>query len=261
MDHVTVTRDDDIAEIRMRNPRRRNSLSLAMMRELQQALHEVADSDATGVIVTGEGPAWSSGHDFADMVDRGLADMRELLATCTELMLLVQAVPQPVLASVHGPAWAAGCQLVATCDLAVAAEEATFAAPGGRGGWFCHTPMVAIGRAVPRKQALELALTGEPVDAATAERWGLVNRVVPADRLRAASLELLRRASRGSRLSKALGKQTFYNQIDLDLPKAYAFATEVMAASSQTDDAREGMRAFVDKREPKFVEEASWSRY
>ena len=258
MEYVDITRDGDIATICMTHPKRRNALSIGMMQALQSALREVAASDARGILLAGEGPAFSAGHDFADMVDRGLADMRELLATCTELMLLVQAVPQPVLASVQGPAWAAGCQLVATADLAVAAQEATFAAPGGKGGWFCHTPMVAIGRALPRKRALELSLTGDPIDAVTAEQWGLVNRVVPGERLRHESVELLERAVRGSQLSKALGKQTFYNQIDLDLPKAYAHATEVMAASSQTADAQEGMAAFVEKRRGEFVEQSAW---
>ena len=186
------------------------------------------------------------------MVDADLLAMREMLALCTELMTALQSIPQPVLARVHGLATAAGCQLVATADLAVASEEAAFAIPGGKGGWFCHTPLVAVARAVPRKRALEMAFTGDVIDARTAEAWGLVNAVVPAAELDAACLDLLRRATRGSRSSKALGKQGFYAQVDLDQPKAYAYAIELMAASSQTPDAREGMAAFLEKRPPRY---------
>ena len=186
------------------------------------------------------------------MVEADLAAMRELLALCTELMTTLQSIPQPVLARVHGLATAAGCQLVATADLAVASEEAGFAIPGGKGGWFCHTPLVAVARALPRKRALEMAFTGDVIDAETAVEWGLVNAVVPAAELDAACLELLRRATRGSRHSKGLGKQGFYAQVDLDQAKAYAYAIELMAATSQTPDARERMAAFLEKRAPRF---------
>ena len=169
-------------------------------------------------------------------------------------METVQSLPQPVCARVHALATAAGCQLVATCDLAVASSEARFATPGGRGGWFCHTPMVAVSRAVGRKRALELLLTGDPIDASTAADWGLVNRVVPLTELETASWDLLERATRGSAFSKGLGKQSYYAQIDLDQPKAYDYATEVMASASQHRDAQEGMRAFLDKRRPVFEE-------
>jgi enoyl-CoA hydratase/carnithine racemase len=162
----------------------------------------------------------------------------------------MQQIPQPVVARVHGLATAAGCQLVATADLAVASDAAGFAAPGGKGGWFCHTPMVAIARNVGRKRAAELALSGDAIDAATALDWGLVNRVVPAARLDSAVSDLLERVTRGSAESKGIGKQAFYAQVDLDQPKAYAYAVEVMAATSQLPDAREGMRAFLDKRKP-----------
>jgi enoyl-CoA hydratase/carnithine racemase len=149
-------------------------------------------------------------------------------------------------------ATAAGCQLVATADLAVASEDAAFAIPGGKGGWFCHTPLVAVARAVPRKRALEMAFTGDVIDAETAAAWGLVNAVVPAAELDAACLELLHRATRGSRQSKALGKQGLYAQIDLDQSQAYAYAIELMAASSQTPEARERMAAFLEKRSPRY---------
>jgi len=164
----------------------------------------------------------------------------------------MQVIPQPIVARVHGLATAAGCQLVATADLAVAAESAGFAVPGGKGGWFCHTPMVAVGRNVGRKRALELALTGDTIDARTAADWGLVNRVVPDADLDAATLDLLERATRGSVMSKGLGKQAFYRQIGLDQPDAYRLAVDAMANASQIPDAQEGMRAFLEKRPPEF---------
>jgi enoyl-CoA hydratase/carnithine racemase len=237
----------------MNRPDRRNALSLGHMRELTRAFADAGDSDALGVILAGRGPVFSAGHDFADMAGADLADMRALLRTCTALMTTMQDIPQPVVARVHALATAAGCQLVATADLAVAADSAGFATPGGKAGWFCTTPMVAVGRAVGRKRALEMALTGDVIDAATAAEWGLVNRVVPGADLEAATADLLRRATRGSALSKGIGKQAFYAQIDLDQPKAYAYAVEVMAASSQTPDARENVAAFLEKRRPVFA--------
>jgi enoyl-CoA hydratase/carnithine racemase len=251
-DCVLVDRLDDVVTITMNLPERRNALSLAHLRELVDAFARVGQTDARGVILAGNGPVFSAGHDFADMAGADLAAMRSMLTTCAELMSTIQAIPQPVVARVHGLATAAGCQLVATADLAVAAETAAFAVPGGKGGWFCTTPMVAVGRSVGRKRALELAMTGDTIDAATAADWGLVNHVVPDAQLVAATADLVRRASRGSAQSKGIGKQAFYAQIDLDQPKAYAYATEVMAAASQTADAREGVAAFLEKRAPKF---------
>jgi enoyl-CoA hydratase/carnithine racemase len=251
---VLIERDGPFATITMNRPERRNALSLEHMRELIGAFQEVGESDARGVILAGKGPVFSAGHDFADMAGADLTAMRDLLWTCTDLMTTMQRLRQPVVARVHGLATAAGCQLVASADLAVAAEGAAFATPGGKGGWFCHTPLVAVSRAVDRKHAMEMALTGDPVDAATALQWGLVNRVVAADQLDAATEDLLDRATRGSTMSKALGKQAFYTQLDLDQEKAYAYAVEVMAASSQTEDAQEGMSSFLEKRPPKWVE-------
>jgi enoyl-CoA hydratase/carnithine racemase len=249
---VRVSREGDFARLTMNVPERRNALSVELMAGLLAAVREVGASDARGLLLAGEGPVFCAGHDFGDMVDAGLEEMRAMLALCTELMTTLQSIPQPVLARVHGLATAAGCQLVATADLAVASDEAAFALPGGRGGWFCHTPLVAVARAVPRKRALEMAFTGDPIDARTAAAWGLVNAVVPAAELDAACLDLLRRATRGSRSAKALGKQGFYAQIDLDQADAYAHAIEVMAASSQTPDARERMAAFLEKRAPRY---------
>jgi enoyl-CoA hydratase/carnithine racemase len=249
---VLVDRSDDVVTIMMNLPRRRNALSLLHLRELLDAFRRTGDSDARGVILAGSGPVFSAGHDFADMAGADLAAMRALLTTCADLMMTIQTIPQPVVARVHGLATAAGCQLVATADLAVAAETAGFAVPGGKGGWFCTTPMVAVGRSVGRKRALELAFTGDTIDAATAADWGLVNHMVPDDELVTATDDLLRRATRGSAQSKAIGKQAFYAQIDMDQRKAYAYATEVMAAASQVPDAREGVAAFLEKRAPNF---------
>ncbi len=251
-EHVLVGRSDDFVTITMNRPARRNALSLDHMRELIAAFTDVGGSDALGIVLAGNGPVFSAGHDFADVADADLLEVRSLLQTCTDLMTLMQQVPQPVVARVHGLATAAGCQLVASADLAVASEEAGFAAPGGKGGWFCHTPMVAIARNVGRKRAMELALSGDVIDAKTALDWGLVNRVVPAAQLDSAVDDLLQRVTRGSAESKGVGKQALYAQVDLDQPKAYAYAIEVMAATSQLPDAREGMRSFLDKRKPQW---------
>jgi enoyl-CoA hydratase/carnithine racemase len=251
-EHILVERSGDFATVTMNRPQRRNALSQEHMRELIRAFSELGDSDALGIVLAGNGPVFCSGHDFADVVDADLSAVRALLVTCTELMTLIQQVPQPVVARVHGLATAAGCQLVASADLAVASEDAGFAAPGGKGGWFCHTPMVAIARNVGRKRAAELALSGDVIDARTALDWGLVNQVVPAAQLDSATADLLERVTRGSAESKGIGKQALYAQIDLDQAKAYAHAVEVMAATSQLPDAREGMRAFLEKRKPQW---------
>jgi len=257
-EHILVSSSNDDAAayvtVTLNRPERRNALSLALMRELTDAFRTIGRrSDALGVIVAANGPVFSAGHDFADMAGASLAEVRGLLKECAEMMNALQEIPQVVIARVHALATAAGCQLVASCDLAVAADSAGFAIPGGKGGWFCHTPLVAVGRNVGRKRALEMALTGDVIPAATAAEWGLVNRVVPAAELEAQTLDLLKRATRGSALSKGMGKQCFYAQIDLDQPKAYAHAVEVMASSSQTHDGQEGMRSFIEKRPPKFI--------
>jgi enoyl-CoA hydratase/carnithine racemase len=251
-DHILVDRSGEFTTITMNRPDRRNALSAAHMRELITAFAQIGSSDALGIVLAGNGPVFCAGHDFSDVAESDLAGVRSLLRTCTELMNLMQEVPQPVVARVHGLATAAGCQLVASADLAVASEAAGFAAPGGKGGWFCHTPMVAIARNVGRKRAAEMALSGDTIDARTALDWGLVNRVVPASQLDSATMDMLERVTRGSAESKGVGKQALYAQIDLDQPKAYAYAVEVMAATSQLPDAREGMRAFLEKRKPRW---------
>src|SRR3954449_1193406 len=249
-DGVQIDRSGDFVTITMDRPDRRNALSLDMLTALAEAFREVGASEALGVVLAANGPVFSAGHDFRDFGGADHASVRRLLQTCTELMDLMQQIPQPVVARVHGLATAAGCQLVASCDLAVAAESAGFAAPGGKGGWFCHTPMVAIARNVGRKRAMEMSLTGDVIDARTALDWGLVNRVVPDDELDDAVADLLARATRGSRASKAWGKRTMYAQLDRPEQDAYGIAVEVMAAASQLPGAVEGMNSFLEKRSP-----------
>src|SRR5437588_7432367 len=249
---VDVSYHADFVTITMNYPQRRNALSLKHMQELTAAFREVGESRVRGVILAANGPAFSAGHDFADMAGNDLEAMRKILRVCTTLMDTIQEIPQPVLARVHAIATAAGCQLVATCDLAVASTDAAFATPGGKGGWFCTTPMVAVSRNIGRKRALEMLLTGDTIHAHTAAEWGLINRVVPPEQLVEESQRLLEAATRGSFISKGMGKQAYYTQIDLPQHQAYAYAMEVMAAASQLPDAREGMQAFLEKRKPNF---------
>jgi enoyl-CoA hydratase/carnithine racemase len=249
-EHVLV-REGTIAIITMNRPERRNALSLAMMTELIAALRMLAAQPQTRVVVlAGNGPAFSAGHDLREMTGRDINAYRRIFDVCTQLMAAVQEIPQPVIARVHGIATAAGCQLVATCDLVIAADAAKFATPGVKIGLFCTTPMVALSRAVGRKRALEMLLTGVAIDARTAMEWGLVNRVVPASQLDETVQALAEQIAEASSLTVAIGKQAFYTQIDLDQPKAYAYAKEVMSMNALAVDAQEGMSAFVEKREP-----------
>jgi enoyl-CoA hydratase/carnithine racemase len=249
-EHILLTRDGPVATITMNRPERRNALSTAHLAELLDAVRTVGSTDATGLIVAGNGPVFSAGHDFASIDGASLDDVTAMLRICRDVMLALRDIPQVTIARVHALATAAGCQLVAACDLAVASESAGFAVPGGKGGWFCTTPMVAVGRAVSLKRAVELAFTGDTIDAATALDWGLVNRVVPDERLDTEVAALLAAATRGSRRSKAIGKRALYAQLDLPLDAAYELATAVMAAASQTPDGREGVRSFLEKRPP-----------
>ncbi len=251
-EHITVEESDGIATVTMCRAHRRNSLSEDHLRELSDAFQRIAESDVRGVVLAAEGPVFSSGHDFNDMHGRDLEEMKRLLGVCGDFMQLLQRMPQPVIAQVEGLATAAGCQLVASCDLAVAGESARFQMPGGGGGWFCHTPGVALVRAVGRKRAVEMLLTGDPIDAHTAADWGLINRVVPDPDVATETRALLERATRGSRPSKAKGKQALYRQMDLDTAGAYDLATEIMAETSQSRDGQEAITAFVEKRRPDF---------
>lgn len=253
-EHLVVTTDGPITTVTLDRPDKRNALALDVMLELTAVLVEIGRSDALGVVLAANGPVFSAGHNFADMAGADLSQTRRLFQVCTDMMDTVQAIPQPVVARVHALATAAGCQLVATCDLAVAAESSAFAIPGGKGGLFCHTPLVAVSRNIGRKRALEMALTGDPIDARTAAEWGLVNRVVPDEELDAAVADLIRRATRGSALSKGLGKQGFYAQVGLDQGQAYDLAVGLMSSAALTDDAQEGIAAFLAKRHPQFRE-------
>jgi enoyl-CoA hydratase/carnithine racemase len=245
-------RDGDLVTITLNQPERRNALSRSLMLALIDTFRVVGDSDARGVILSANGPVFSAGHDFTDMAGKDLDQLQSLLTTCTEFMTLVQTIPQPVIAKVHALATAAGCQLVATCDLAVAANTAQFALPGGKGGLFCTTPLVAVARNIGRKRALELSMTGDPIDAATAADWGLINRAVPAGQLDEVVDDLIRRATRGSAFAKASGKAAFYQQIDQPQPAAYDYAIGVMAAGAASHDGQEGITSFLEKRRPDF---------
>jgi enoyl-CoA hydratase/carnithine racemase len=240
-----------VARVTLDRPERRNALSLAAMRELLAELRRLGGDDRVGVVViAGAGPVFSAGHDLSEMVGRPEAFYADLFATCVELMTAVHEIPQPVIARVHGVATAAGCQLVAACDLAVAASDARFATPGVNIGLFCSTPMVPVVRAIGRKRALELLLTGDPIDAATAAEWGLVNRVVPPDELDAAVDALAARICRSSAKVVALGKHAFYAQDGLTEADAYAVAAPVMTENAGRPEAREGITAFLEKRPP-----------
>lgn len=251
---ISVRRDGTVVSITLANPKRRNVLALETMREVTAALEQAGASDALAVVLAGEGPVFSAGHDFADMHGADEQAATELFEVCTDMMTLVQRLPQVVVAKVHALATAAGCQLVASCDLAVAGESAAFQTPGGKGGLFCHTPMVAVARAVGTKRGLEMALTGDPISAETACDWGLVNRVVPDDELDEAVADLVRRATRGSAVSKAKGKAAYYQQIDMAQPQAYEFATGVMATGAISPEGQEGIASFVEKRRPIWPE-------
>lgn len=249
---IEVICAEAIIEITLNRPERRNPLSLEMITELTCAFREAKESDAAGIILGARGPVFSAGHDFNDMLDQDLVRLRELMQACSDMMQLLHQVPQPVIAQVQGPAFGAGCQLALSCDLVVASDAAMFRTPGGGGGWFCFTPMVALARAVGRKRALEMLMTGDPIPAAQALEWGMINRVAPAATLAETTRDLITRATRGSQLMKALGKQAFYAQLDLDEARAYAYATELMASTGTMAHPQERMRAFVEKRAPVF---------
>lgn len=251
--YVLVDRSGPIARVTLDRPDRRNPLSLQMMREATAAIRDLGDDPSCGVVVlTGSGPALSAGHEIGEMIDRTLEQEREIFDTCVELMESIQAIRQPVIAEVQGHAIAAGCQLVATCDLAVTVDSARFGTPGVKIGLFCSTPMVAVSRNIGRKRALQMLLTGETIDAATAVEWGLVNEAVPADRLRARVDELGMQIADASPLILEIGKQAFYRQIDLPQDEAYRAMSATMATNAVTCDAQEGMTAFLEKRAPQW---------
>ncbi|MCC6539303.1 MAG: enoyl-CoA hydratase [Bryobacterales bacterium] len=252
LEHLLLEPDDGgAAIITLNRPERRNALSLALMQELRATLTRLSqDASVRTVVLASAGKVFSSGHDLTELVDRPRADYEALFAECTALMQTIQAIPQPVIAEVRGLATAAGCQLVATCDLALGDESACFATPGVRIGLFCSTPMVAVTRAIGRKRALEMLLTGRTVDAITAEEWGLLNRAVPAADLREATLAMAGAIAAASPMTVATGKRAFYEQIDMAQPDAYAAMGGVMARNAEAEDAQEGIAAFLGKRAP-----------
>ncbi len=243
--------EDRVAFLTLANPERRNALSLATMRALTDAVRKIGDDQAVAaVILAAEGPVFSSGHDLREMTGGDLRRYRRIFDQCTEMMTAIQAIPQPVIAQVDGVATAAGCQLVATCDLALASERSLFATPGVKIGLFCSTPMVALTRCIGRKRAFEMLLTGKMIDAPTAAEWGLINRVVDSSSLADETIALAHSIASASSLTVGLGKQAFYSQIDLDQPKAYQYTKEVMSMNALAADAQEGICAFLEKRRP-----------
>ena len=249
---VRVDRNGDYVTVTLSNAAKRNALSLDVLLALTTAFDDIGRSDALGVILAAEGPVFSAGHNFGEMKGASEADALHLFTVCSELMQTMHSIPQPIVARVHALATAAGCQLVATCDLAVASESAGFAIPGGKGGLFCHTPLVAVARSLTPKRALEMAMTGDVISAQTALEWGFINEVVADGELQNATQSLLERACRGSRESKGIGKKAFYRQVSMNESEAYAFASAVMAESVVSDVAQEGINAFLEKRPPDF---------
>lgn len=250
-ENIRVDREPRMGRITLNRPERRNALSLAMIGEVTAALRDLTAAETVQVIIIeGAGQVFSAGHDMHELIDRVPAVYAELFATSTAMMETIRDVPQPVIAKVHGVATAAGCQLAAACDLVVAASNARFATPGVQIGLFCSTPMVPISRAVGRKRAMEMLFTGEPITAATAQEWGLVNRVVQPEGLETATMELVDQITRYSPAVIGIGKKAFYTQIELSEEGAYEHTGPVMSANALMDEAQEGMGAFLEKRRP-----------
>jgi enoyl-CoA hydratase/carnithine racemase len=244
---------DGIAFLTLNHPEKRNALSRAMLAALKEQLARIAvDPGARVVILRAEGPVFCAGHDLRELIGGMKADYEAIFALCTEVMEAIRTLPKPVIAEVQGIATAAGCQLAATCDLVVAAESAVFATPGVKIGLFCTTPAVALCRAVGAKKAMEMLLTGTPISAREAERVGLVNRVVPWDLLAEETLQLAWQILAASSYTVGLGKQAFYRQLALDHAGAYAVAEPVMVENALAADAQEGMKAFLEKRQPRW---------
>jgi enoyl-CoA hydratase/carnithine racemase len=250
MAHVLVDDSGPVRILTLNRPDRRNALSLTLMEELLGCVR--SSTAARAIVIAAAGPVFCSGHDLGEMVGRSEADYRAIFQTCSDLMLALQDAPQPVIAEVQGMATAAGCQLVAACDLAVAADTAKFATPGVKIGLFCSTPAVPLVRAIGRKRAMQMLLTGDPIDAPTAVDWGLINSCVPAAGLRQTTLALATRIAQASASTIALGKQAFYEQVDAGERSAYDQAKAVMTRNSLEPDAQEGISAFLEKRAPVY---------
>ncbi|HLQ61149.1 MAG TPA: enoyl-CoA hydratase [Candidatus Acidoferrales bacterium] len=251
LNHIQVDDRAPAAVITLNEPERLNPLSSALMKELTAELRrQAARPEVRAIVIKGAGRAFSAGHDLKEMLGRPLEDQRHLFELCTEMMQTVQQVPVPVIAQVHGIATAAGCQLVATCDLAVASDDSRFATSGVRFGLFCSTPGVAVARNISRKRALEMLLTGRFIDARTAAEWGLINRAVPAEQLEAEVQQLVEELGQLSPEALRIGKEGFYKQVEADQATAYQLMSEAIACNAVADDGQEGIRAFVEKRKP-----------
>ena len=251
LEYLVVEAAPPAAVITLNRPDQLNALSTALMKELTAELErQAARPEVRAIVIKGAGRAFSAGHDLKEMLDRSLDEEREIFAVCTRLMATIQSVPVPVIAAPHGIATAAGCQLVAACDLAIASDDCRFATSGVKYGLFCSTPGVAVARNVSRKHAMEMLLTGEFVDAATAERWGLINRAVPRDRLDAEVMALVGQLAQHSRYALALGKEGFYKQVEATQAQAYEMMAEAISCNAVAPDGQEGIAAFVEKRKP-----------
>jgi enoyl-CoA hydratase/carnithine racemase len=253
-DMLCLHADGPTTIVTLNRPEKRNALSLELLKQLIDCFRQIAHNPSVRcVILAAKGIAFSSGHDLSEMVGKDLNEYRRLFQLDGELMTLMQSIPQPVIAEVQGMATATGCQLAASCDLVVASTKASFATPALRIGLCSTTPMVALTRVIGRKRALQMLLTGQVVDAATAAEWGLVNFVVPAEQLRKQTLQLGAHIAAGSPLTVALGKAAFYTQLELDQHRAYNYATEMMSMNSLAADAQEGFSAFLGKRDARWV--------
>jgi len=254
--NILYEETEKIGLLTLNRPEKRNALSLELLEEFSSCLTQAArKKSAKVIIVKGAGPAFCAGHDMKEILDTPLNDIRRLFQTCLDLMLLIHSIPQPVIGQVHGIATAAGCQLVAACDLVVAAKDARFATPGVKIGLFCTTPMVALSRAVGRKKALEMVLTGEFISAQEAMSHGLINRVVSKESLETETWALSQAIAQYSLVTLGVGKQAFYQQIEMGEKQAYQYGKEVISANAVMADAVEGMRAFFEKRTPVWKEE------
>ena len=251
---IDVDEAQRIATVTLNRPEKRNALSLELMEQLTCTLADIGQRTDVGVVILGaSGAVFSSGHDLSELVDRSARDYQRIFDQCVEMMETIQRIPQPVIAKVRGIATAAGCQLVATCDLAFADEGASFGTPGVKIGLFCSTPMVAVSRAIGRKRALQLLLTGERIDARTAADWGLINAAVPADQLDAHTQRVAEQIVRASPLIVGIGKRAFYAQIEMDQHAAYTHTGDVMTMNALMADAHEGITAFLEKRTPAWA--------
>lgn len=256
MTYKTILLDQDhaIAYITLNRPNQRNAMSLELMEEMLAAFEIIKKSDKISVVILrANGPVFCAGHDIAEMRNQDIHFFRRLFDICCELMEAIQQIPQPVIAQIHGVATAAGCQLVAACDLAIASDSAWFATPGVKIGFFCSTPGVAVGRTVSQKKAMEMLLTGDPVSAVDAMAMGLINNVVPSDQLESEVKKMAEKITSSSRMVIGLGKQAFYRQIEMSQQEAYTYTREIMAENGIMADAQEGFAAFIEKRKPHWA--------